>query len=748
VTYDSTTRTASLRPNSALGQSLSYSVSVSGAKDLAGNQMASPQAWSFMTAPATAIWSASAAPASPATPDPQPIEVGVKFRSDTAGYIMGVRFYKGATNTGTHVGNLWTSTGTPLGTATFSNETATGWQQVLFPQPVQIAANTTYVASYHTNAGNYASSSGGLAVAVDNAPLHALASGADGPNGLFLYTATSAFPTQTFASTNYWVDVLFSTVLVDTVPPTLVAQTPAPNATKVSPSVPLRVTFSEPVQATSISFVLKDPTNAVVPATLTYDNASRVATLRPNAPLAMGTTYTASVSGAADTANNAMAPVSWSFSTPKCPCSVWDGTATPGNPLANDTQPVEVGTKFRSDLNGYVSGVQFYKGAGNSGPHSVSLWTSTGTLVASTSSANESASGWQKVLFPSPVQISANTTYVVSYHSTTGYAADGGFFGSSGVDSGVLHALANGVDGPNGVFVYSAASAFPNQTFNATNYWVDVLFDASLSDTVPPTLVAQTPGPNATKVSPGVPVTATFSEPVQGTSISFVLKDPTNAVVPATLTYDNASRAATLQPNALLSQGTLYTATLSGAADQAGNVIAPTTWSFTTVSCPCSIWSSTATPGTPAANDGQPIEVGVKFRADSPGYITGIRFYKGTTNTGTHVGNLWSNTGALLASATFTAETASGWQTVTFASPVQVQANTTYIASYHTDVGNYAADGGSFEVGVDNAPLHALANGVDGPNGMFVYSATSAFPNQSFNSTNYWVDVVFNVTLP
>jgi hypothetical protein len=462
----------------------------------------------------------------------------------------------------------------------------------------------------------------------------------------------------------------------------------------------------------------------------------------------MGTTYTASVSGAADTANNAMAPVSWSFSTPKCPCSVWDGTATPGNPLANDTQPVEVGTKFRSDLNGYVSGVQFYKGAGNSGPHSVSLWTSTGTLVASTSSANESASGWQKVLFPSPVQISANTTYVVSYHSTTGYAADGGFFGSSGVDSGVLHALANGVDGPNGVFVYSAASAFPNQTFNATNYWVDVLFDASLSDTVPPTLVAQTPGPNATKVSPGVPVTATFSEPVQGTSISFVLKDPTNAVVPATLTYDNASRAATLQPNALLSQGTLYTATLSGAADQAGNVIAPTTWSFTTVSCPCSIWSSTATPGTPAANDGQPIEVGVKFRADSPGYITGIRFYKGTTNTGTHVGNLWSNTGALLASATFTAETASGWQTVTFASPVQVQANTTYIASYHTDVGNYAADGGSFEDGVDNAPLHALANGVDGPNGMFVYSATSAFPNQSFNSTNYWVDVVFNVTLP
>src|SRR3974377_1904384 len=70
--------------------------------------------------------------------------------------------------------------------------------------------------------------------------------------------------------------------------------------------------------------------------------------------------------------------------------------------------------------------------------------------------------------------------------------------------------------------------------------------------------------------------------------------------------------------------------------------------------CPCSIWSLAATPAQPAVTDGQPLEIGVKFRSDVAGYITGLRFYKGAANTGTHIGNLWSNTGTLLATATFT----------------------------------------------------------------------------------------------
>ena len=76
------------------------------------------------------------------------VTLGVKFKSDVDGTVTGIRFYKGSGNTGTHVGNLWSSTGTKLATATFANETASGWQQVNFTTPVSITAGTVYVASY------------------------------------------------------------------------------------------------------------------------------------------------------------------------------------------------------------------------------------------------------------------------------------------------------------------------------------------------------------------------------------------------------------------------------------------------------------------------------------------------------------------------------------------------------------------------------------------------------------------------
>jgi hypothetical protein len=169
-------------------------------------------------------------------------------------------------------------------------------------------------------------------------------------------------------------------------------------------------------------------------------------------------------------------------------------------------------------------------------------------------------------------------------------------------------------------------------------------------------------------------------------------------------------------------------------AEQSDNLLAGET----------SIWPDTATPGTTSASDSAAVELGVKFRADTAGTVTGIRFYKGSGNTGTHAGHLWTSGGTLLGSVTFGGETASGWQTARFSTPVAVQANTTYIASYHTDVGHYAANNNFFATsGVNTPPLHALASGVDGQNGVYHYGA-SAFPNQSYQSTNYWVDVVFS----
>src|SRR5262249_50871319 len=157
--------------------------------------------------------------------------------------------------------------------------------------------------------------------------------------------------------------------------------------------------------------------------------------------------------------------------------------------------------------------------------------------------------------------------------------------------------------------------------------------------------------------------------------------------------------------------------------------------------CPCTIWPVNAAPGgTTDSNETNSVELGVKFTSAISGYITGIRFYKGVNNTGTHVGKLWNSTGTLLMSAPFTGESGSGWQQVNFANPVAIQANTVYVASYFTPTGDFAVDRSYFaKGGVNTPPLQALANGgIGGLNGVYAYGSTSLFPANSFSSSNYW----------
>jgi hypothetical protein len=114
-------------------------------------------------------------------------------------------------------------------------------------------------------------------------------------------------------------------------------------------------------------------------------------------------------------------------------------------------------------------------------------------------------------------------------------------------------------------------------------------------------------------------------------------------------------------------------------------------------------------------------------------------------NTGTHIGHLWSNTGTLLATATFAGETASGWQQVNFSNPVAITANTVYVASYFTPTGDFALDWRYFATaGVNNPPLQALVDGGTGAgDGLYTYGTKSQFPSSTYLSSNYWVDVVF-----
>lgn len=320
------------------------------------------------------------------------------------------------------------------------------------------------------------------------------------------------------------------------------------------------------------------------------------------------------------------------------PVSIWSTAPTESDTTSTDARSVELGIKFKSAIDGQIVGIRFYKGAGNDGLHTATLWdASTRERLSDTVPfAHETASGWQSALFPVPVDIVAEHTYVASYHAPNGHYA----FTAGGLDSAVvappLASVAGAVD-PNGVFSLGTTPQFPDQCFGNANYWVDVLFAT---------------GPSAT-----------------------------------------------------------------------------------------TLWPASAIPAATVVTDDRSLELGVKFRSDLDGQVTGIRFYKGATNTGTHTASLWADGRALIASATFANETAEGWQTVLLPAPVDIVAGRTYVASYHAPNGHYAFDSGGLTNGRDSGSLHALPGPASGGNG--VYALDGASDWSSFYDSNYWVDVVF-----
>ena len=142
-------------------------------------------------------------------------ELGMKFQSSVNGQISAIRFFKATGETGSHVGTIWSSNGTPLASTPFTGETASGWQQQALSSPLNISANTTYVVSVNVNSHYVVTNSGpflpflkpdaGLFFPVVNGALTSLA---DDHNGTFGDSGT--FPTQTFEFSNYFRDVVFT----------------------------------------------------------------------------------------------------------------------------------------------------------------------------------------------------------------------------------------------------------------------------------------------------------------------------------------------------------------------------------------------------------------------------------------------------------------------------------------------------------------------------------------------------------
>ena len=556
----STTVTGSPVPTTAnitgLTNSAAYTFKVA-AVNSAGTGTAS--AASAAVTPDDTLFDFNSSPVNIDTGDASSAELGVKFIASSDGSITGLRFFKAPANTGTHVGTLWTLSGTQLAQATFTGESASGWQYVQFSSPVTISAGTTYVAGYYAPSGHYSSTMNAFNTAFVNSPLQAVSNAVSG-NGVFSYGGSTTFPTNSFAATNYWVDVLFAPATVPGAPgtPTATAQAGAASVSWTAPT-------GGPVTSYTVT-----PYIGTTAQPSTTINGAPAATNATVTGLTPGTAYTFKVT-ASDSAGSGPASAASNAVTPT-------GALTPSAPQNVSASPA-----------------------------------TTQALVSWTAPAN--------------------------------------------IGSGPL-----------------------------TGYTITPFIGTT----------AQLP----VQVNNGSATSATVSNLTNGTAYTF------------TVTASNASGA--------------------GPASSATATVTPQD----------TILDFSGPPINVDSGDGGAITVGLKFTASTNGSITGVRFYKASTNTGTHVATLWSATGGLLATATFTNETASGWQQVYFSTPVAVTAGTTYVASVYDPAGHYSSSPGAFSAAVINGPLSSVANSTSG-NGVYTYGAGNTFPTSSYNATNYWIDVFY-----
>ncbi len=775
------------------------------------------------------LFSGSATPAVVNTADTSAVELGVRFQTSVAGTISGIRFYKGTQDTGTHTGSLWSSTGTRLATLTFSGETASGWQTAYFSSPVTLTPGATYTASYHTNTGGYSTTTNYFTSNVTNGPLTALGSG----NGVYTYGSASLFPTSTFQATNYWVDVMFNPGTSTNTAPTAVADAgdatekggvangsggaiasgnvltndtdPDAGDTKTVTAVSfgatagtlgaaLNGTYGSVVLDASgaYSYAINESNAAVQALRLSTNTLNDVFnyTMRDTAGATATATLTITIHGANDapvlaaqTANqNATAGTAFSLALPATTftdvdsgdsltytATAADGSALPGWLSFNATTrtfsgtPTAAGTSAikvtATDLGSLAASETFniiISIPGNTTPTAVAdVGDATEKGGVANGSGGAIASGNVLTNDTDPDAGDTKTVTAVSFGATAGTlgAALNGTYGSVVLDASgaysyainesnaAVQALRLSTNTLNDVFNYTmrdTAGATATATLTITIHGAN---DA-------PVLAAQTANQNATAgtaFSLALPAT-TFTDVDSGDSLTYTATAADGSALPGWLSFNATTRTFSGTPPSAGTSAIKVTAT------DLGGLAASETFNITTQPAPAtySLFSASSTPAQTTLNDGQQLEVGVKFQSNVAGDVTAIKFYRSANDNGQNVVDLWTTTGAKLATATLAASTASGWQTVNFATPVTITPNTTYVASYHTTGAYVASDGFFTSGGVSSGPLTALSNAAAGGNGVYSYggSATAGlFPTSTFDSANYYADVVFRPQL-
>jgi len=187
-----------------------------------------------------------------------------------------------------------------------------------------------------------------------------------------------------------------------------------------------------------------------------------------------------------------------------------------------------------------------------------------------------------------------------------------------------------------------------------------------------------------------------------------------------------------------ISDGQLYSYTVT-AVDAAGNVSGASNQTSIRLA-PQGIWQGVTPPS--VDNSPDPVEIGQKFVSRVAGQAVGVQFYKDSTNTGTHVGTLWDNSGNQLATVTFSAETASGWQVGYFSNPVTMTPQTIYVVSAYMPNGHESYDSNYSSSGHGTATLSTGALNA-------VFRTSAGYPSTpGFGNAGYAVDIAFAPTTP
>jgi hypothetical protein len=501
VTYSLVT--AVFTPLANLASSTVYTATITtGAKDLAGNALASNYVWSFTTGAV-------------ADTTPPTITATINDNGETGVPIN------------TKVGATFSEAMDPLtittvtftlkqGTTSISGTVTYSGVNAVFTPSSNLAPNKVYTATITTGAKD-------------------LAGNAMASNYVWSWTTGDA---------------------PDTTAPTVVSTVPANTATGVAINSAMSATFSEAMDhltITTVTFTLKQGTTSVS-GTVTYSLVTAVFT--PLANLASSTVYTATITtGAKDLAGNAMASnYVWSFTT---------GAA------ADTTAPTVISTVNADGATNVATNTRI-AATFSEAMNPLTITTVTFTLKHGTTpvSGTVTYSGVTAVFTPTSV-LAANTEYTCT------------------ITTGAKDLAGNAM---------------------ASNYVWSWTTGASL-DTTAPTVVSTVPANAATGVVLSSVMTATFSEamnPLTITTITFTLKQGTTAVA-GTVTY--AGNTATFNPAGNLADDTVYTATITtGAKDLAGNALATNyVWSFDT--SPAIIPPTTGTIiGVVVDENGEPIE--------------------------------------------------------------------------------------------------------------------------------------------